>query len=47
MACDDFRASEIYFENVALSAEHLVGAEGEALPTIEAIVDAANAALCA
>jgi len=44
---DDFRASEVYFENVALSKEHLVGAEGEAFATIEAIVDAANAALCA
>src|SRR5262249_47993883 len=43
---DDFRASEIYFENVALGAEHLIGAEGEAFPVIEAIVDAANAALC-
>lgn len=44
---DDFRASEIDFENVSLSAEHLIGAEGEALATIEAVVDAANAALCA
>ncbi len=43
---DDFRASEIYFENVAVGAEHLIGAEGEALPVIERIVDEANAALC-
>ena len=44
---DDFRASDIYFENVALGREHLIGAEGEAFATIEAIIDAANAALCA
>ena len=44
---DDFRASEVYLENVALSREHLVGPEGEACATIEHIVDAANAALCA
>jgi len=44
---DDFSASEIYFENVALGREHLIGAEGEALSTIEQIVDEANAALCA
>lgn len=41
---DGSRASEIYFENVALGAEHLIGGLGEASPLIERIVDEANAA---
>ncbi len=41
---DGTRAAEIYFENVALGAEHLIGAAGEALPLIERIVDEANTA---
>ncbi len=43
---DGSRASEVYFENVAVGAEHLIGAAGEALPLIERIVDEANAAYC-
>lgn len=41
---DGSRASEVYFENVALGAEHLVGPADAALPVIERIVDEANAA---
>jgi alkylation response protein AidB-like acyl-CoA dehydrogenase len=44
---DGLRASEVYLENVAVGAEHLIGAEGEALPVIERIVDEAIAAHCA
>jgi alkylation response protein AidB-like acyl-CoA dehydrogenase len=44
---DGSAASEVYFENVAVGAEHLVGAAGEALPLIEQVVDAATAAVCA
>jgi alkylation response protein AidB-like acyl-CoA dehydrogenase len=44
---DDFRASEVQFDSVALGAEHLLGAEGEAFPIIERIVDEAIAALAA
>ena len=43
---DGARASEVYFENVALGAEHMIGAAGEALGVIERIVDEANAAYC-
>ncbi len=43
---DGSRASEVYFENVALGVEQLIGAAGEALPLIERIVDEANAAYC-
>ncbi|MFT3727192.1 MAG: acyl-CoA dehydrogenase family protein [Terricaulis sp.] len=41
---DDTRASEVYFENVALGADALIGAADGALPVIERIVDEANAA---
>ncbi len=44
---DGSAASEIYFENAAIGAEHRIGAEGEALPLIERIVDEATAAICA
>ena len=44
---DGGRASEISFENVVLGAEALIGAEGEALPMVEAVVDEAVAAVCA
>ena len=44
---DGAMASEVYFENAAVGAEHLVGAAGEALPLIERIADEATAALCA
>lgn len=43
---DDTRASEVYFENVSLGADALVGAGDGALPVIERIVDEANAAYC-
>ncbi len=43
---DGARASEVYFENVSLGAEALVGAADGALPVIERIVDEANAAYC-
>ncbi|MBI1403833.1 MAG: pimeloyl-CoA dehydrogenase small subunit [Porphyrobacter sp.] len=44
---DGRRASEVYFENVALPAEALIGTEGEGLPLIELVTDEAIAALCA
>ena len=43
---DDTRASEIYFENVSLGADALIGASDAALPIIERIVDEANTAYC-
>jgi alkylation response protein AidB-like acyl-CoA dehydrogenase len=43
---DDTRASEVYFENVSVGAEGLIGAADAALPVIERIVDEANAAYC-
>jgi hypothetical protein len=43
---DDTRASEVYFENVSVGADALIGAADEALPVIERIVDEANAAYC-
>ena len=44
---DGARASEVYFENVAVGADALIGAEGEALPLVERVVDEAIAAVCA
>ena len=44
---DGRRASEVYFENVALPAEALIGVEGEGLALIERVTDEAIAALCA
>lgn len=44
---DGRRASEVYFENAAVPAEALIGAEGEGLPLIELVTDEAIAALCA
>jgi alkylation response protein AidB-like acyl-CoA dehydrogenase len=44
---DGGRASEVIFENVAVGPEALIGAEGEALPMVEAVVDEAIAATCA
>jgi alkylation response protein AidB-like acyl-CoA dehydrogenase len=44
---DGNRASEISFENVAVGGEALLGEAGNALPTIEAVVDEAIAATCA
>ncbi|MDQ2861505.1 MAG: acyl-CoA dehydrogenase family protein [Pseudomonadota bacterium] len=44
---DGGRASEVFFENVALPAQALIGPEGAALPLVEQVVDEAIAALCA
>ena len=44
---DGFRASEVYFENVEVPADHMIGDEGSALPLIERVVDEAIAATCA
>ncbi|MBA3812058.1 MAG: acyl-CoA dehydrogenase family protein [Caulobacteraceae bacterium] len=44
---DGHRASEVYFENVSLPGEALIGPEGAALPLIEQVVDEAIAATCA
>jgi alkylation response protein AidB-like acyl-CoA dehydrogenase len=44
---DGFRASEVVFENVKLSADALVGPEGHALPLVEKVVDEAISATCA
>jgi pimeloyl-CoA dehydrogenase small subunit len=44
---DGSRASEVYFENVALGADHLIGDADGALPVIERVADEATAALCA
>ncbi|MBS0504372.1 MAG: acyl-CoA dehydrogenase family protein [Proteobacteria bacterium] len=44
---DGFRASEIYFENVSVPGDALLGGEGDALPLIEKIVDEATASVCA
>lgn len=44
---DGRRASEVYFENVALSSEALIGELDNGLPLIEKVVDEATAAVCA
>ncbi|WP_421930916.1 acyl-CoA dehydrogenase family protein [Phenylobacterium sp.] len=44
---DGFRASEVYFENVAVGADAIVGPEGQALPLVEQVIDEAIAATCA
>ena len=44
---DGRRASEIELDGVALGPEALLGAEGQALGDIEAVLDEARAALCA
>jgi alkylation response protein AidB-like acyl-CoA dehydrogenase len=44
---DGRRASEVYFENVSVPADALIGDEGGALPLIELVTDEAIAALCA
>ncbi len=36
---DGASASEVYFENVQVPAENLIGAEGKALPLIERVID--------
>ncbi len=44
---DGHRASEVYFENLTVPAEALIGPEGTALPLVEQVVDEAIAATCA
>ena len=44
---DGRRASEVYFENVSVPADALIGEEGGALPLVERVADEAVAALCA
>ena len=44
---DGFRASEVYFENVSLGADALVGTEGQSLPLVEQVIDEAVGATCA
>ena len=44
---DGRRASEVYFENVRVPANALIGEEGGALPLIERVTDEAIAAQCA
>ncbi len=47
MTVDGGAASEIYFENVALGADHLLGTADQGLAVIEQVVDEATAAVCA
>jgi len=44
---DGRRASEVYFENVSVGAEHVVGEVDGALPLVERVADEAIAATCA
>ena len=44
---DGRMASEVYFENVSVPADALLGEEGKALPLIERVADEAIAASCA
>ncbi|MGB3472439.1 MAG: acyl-CoA dehydrogenase family protein [Erythrobacter sp.] len=44
---DGRRASEVYFENVSIPADALIGEEGAGLPLIERVTDEAIAAQCA
>jgi len=44
---DGLRASEVYFENVAVGADAVIGAVDGGLPLAEKVVDNAIAALCA
>ena len=44
---DGRRASEVYFENVSVPADALIGEEGGALSLVERVADEAVAALCA
>ena len=44
---DGQRASEVYFENVSLGADALVGPADNGLPLVEKVVDEAIAATCA
>lgn len=47
LTVDGGRASEVYFENVSLGSDALLGTEGEGFPPLVQTVDEAIAALCA
>ncbi|MBU4435376.1 MAG: acyl-CoA dehydrogenase family protein [Alphaproteobacteria bacterium] len=42
---DGNRASEVYFENVSVPADALIGVEGEGLPLVDKVIDEATAAV--
>jgi alkylation response protein AidB-like acyl-CoA dehydrogenase len=42
---DGARASEVYFENVSIPADALIGAEGAGLPLVEKVIDEATIAV--
>ncbi len=44
---DGLRASEVFFENVSVGADALIGVEGAGLPLVEKVIDEASAAVCA
>jgi hypothetical protein len=44
---DGQRASEVFFENVSLGADALIGADGAGLPLVEKVIDEATVAACA
>ncbi|HEX7759206.1 MAG TPA: acyl-CoA dehydrogenase family protein [Caulobacteraceae bacterium] len=44
---DGQRASEVFFENVSVGADALIGGEGAGLPLVEKVMDEATVALCA
>ncbi len=44
---DGLRASEVYFENVSVGADAVIGKVDAGLPLVESVVDNAIAALCA
>jgi alkylation response protein AidB-like acyl-CoA dehydrogenase len=44
---DGARASEVFFENVSVGADALIGPEGAGLPLVEQVIDEAIAATCA
>lgn len=44
---DGNRASEVYFENVSVGADALIGTADNGLPLVEKVVDEAIAAICA
>ena len=44
---DGGRAAEVRLENVLVSADQLLGTEGDALPVIESVLDRATLAICA
>jgi hypothetical protein len=44
---DGQRASEVYFENVSIPADALIGEEGGGMPLVDKVMDEATVALCA